>query len=281
MKELEKYSQPILGGIALYIVAFFLYWVAMKSNFLDTTNQNGRFALCGQVGDTFGAFNAFVSGLALLGLVVTLALQIHQFKKTQETTDENQAENSFFTMVDVLNGIVDSMTFTILDTINEKEIKFKGKECFSEIFRELENIAAVRKKVVNLDIPMLAEEEERVKYIVKQYEDIYTFNHEQLGHFFRYLYNIIKYIKFKFKEKDEMQSLYIGLLQAQLSNHELALLMCNALSKHGKSSTKVDQFRQWLDEHNFLENIDRSSVIDPALLKCYPKTTFKFLKQSE
>lgn len=54
----------------------------------------------------------------------------------------------------------------------------------------------------------------------------------RLGHYFRHLYQTAKYIK---QHGDDQATDYAGILRAQLSNHEQALLALNSLSEIGKN----------------------------------------------
>ena len=75
----------------------------------------------------------------------------------------------------------------------------------------------------------------------------------RLGHYFRHLYQTAKYIK---QHGGEHSTDYAGILRAQLSNHEQALLALNALSDIGKN---------WRIE---------KLVVDFALIKNIPNAFF-------
>jgi len=114
--------------------------------------------------------------------------------------------------------------------------------------------------------------------LVCTYEAMYNQHDYNLGHYFRYIFNMIKYIKESFPENIDQQNKYIGIMQAQLSNDEMGLIFYNAISKHGKNSEGTDLFRKWLDEHNFFENIDKRCIFHNSFLKFYPNTAVSGLR---
>jgi len=116
-----------------------------------------------------------------------------------------------------------------------------------------------------------------IEYVSKQYEIFFEKNHENLGHYFRYTYNIFKFIEKNNKSK-KRKNYYVGLLQAQLSNDELSLLFYNTLSKFGKYNKGKGKLFNWFETYNFLENIDDNSLMTKHHFRFYPKTNFKFVE---
>lgn len=71
------------------------------------------------------------------------------------------------------------------------------------------------------------------------------------------------------------------MLQAQLSNDELALIFYNALSSNGLNSSKKPQFKEWIEHYQFLENLNVDSLLDRRHHVLYQKSKFKFLNRDE
>ncbi|WP_454803057.1 putative phage abortive infection protein [Mucilaginibacter phyllosphaerae] len=97
----------------------------------------------------------------------------------------------------------------------------------------------------------------------------------RLGHYFRHLYQTIRYIDESKLDIDKYE--YIKILRAQLSNHEQALLFFNSLSNLGS---------EWKDKglienYDFIKNIPKD-FIDPVteinVKEIYPKVKFEFEK---
>lgn len=280
----EKLKEWLPFWILMYCLTYIGYAVYCHthnfSTFIDPVKA-------GQFGDMFGGFNAFFTGLAFIGVVVTLYLQIGQFKETKKETYYAQIENTYFNMLSNLQEIIRSCYFN--DEINKKV--YLGREYFRYAFNEFEgcyktNIIEKQKQIYQADkskglntyncvtvVPI--SDEYRLQLIIPSYESFYQLNDYNLGHYFRYVFNVIKYIKDKHASDIEAQNRLIGLLQAQLSNDELGLLFYNALSRHGINSSGSYLFREWLDEHNFFQNIDKRCLLHESVVDNYPKTKFK------
>lgn len=83
----------------------------------------------------------------------------------------------------------------------------------------------------------------RRKDLDEAYESFFFMYRDKIGHYFRVIYNILKYVndfdkndendeklKFSYKRK----KFYTNILRAQLSEHELNLLFYNSISIYGK-----------------------------------------------
>ncbi len=88
------------------------------------------------------------------------------------------------------------------------------------------------------------------KRINKRYEAFFAEHQAQVGHYFRHLYNMVKFVD----EKDflicEEKKRYTNLIRAQLSSYELALLFYNCLSEREKN------FKPLVEKYALLKNID-------------------------
>lgn len=92
----------------------------------------------------------------------------------------------------------------------------------------------------------------------KLYEDFYNNNENMIGHYYRNLYRIVKYIReYDFssstKEDEDVnnkeQKEYMGILRAQLSSYELLMLFYNICY-----SDKGEKFKFLLKSTNFFDN---------------------------
>lgn len=198
----------------------------------------------GEFGDMFGAVNSLFSGLAFAGIIYTIFLQRHELKlQREELTDtrkvlegqkeqlERQAfENTFFHMLTLHNQIVASFTYRPIDA--GKDIH--GKQCFQSMKDDLRR-TYLRKPETGGSV-----EERYKKYYLAQ-------AHDTLGHYFRNLYQILKYVK-NSPVKDK--KFYTNIVRAQLSSAELFLLFFNTLSEYGS-----DKFRPLIIEFEFLEHL--------------------------
>lgn len=131
-----------------------------------------------------------------------------------------------------------------------------------------------------------AEKQQYQGLVADAYQDFVASAKGNPGYFFRYICNTVRFVveapvfAGKADRKEQVEK-YLNLLQAQLSNEELALIFYNALSAYGKNKDGFLKFRELLDDTGFLENIDRAFLLAPNHYVFYPKTKFKFLNCNE
>lgn len=234
----------------------------------------------GQWGDFFGGMlNPILSFLAFVGLLYTILLQQKELGLSREELrltrkelansakalgDQNLSlkkqrfESAFFGMVGVLNQIIDNMDVT-KGYDHDREI-LRGRDCFSKYIEELngiyEKIQNVQKDnglyamkwEINND---LVNFENELKKTSASYSNFYKYRKSDLGHYFRVLYNIFRYIR----ESDFPDGVYSKILRAQLSNQELIILFYNCLSDIGANFKELAEFFEIFD------NLDSSQLV--------------------
>ncbi|KAF0220147.1 MAG: hypothetical protein FD174_1386 [Geobacteraceae bacterium] len=283
----KKVKEYFGSALAVYLIMFALYYFTVKKYFSGPAENMSK---CGVFGDMFGGFNALFSGLGFIAVAVTIYLQIEQHKRDKEESHRYQVENTFFNMLSTLREIVrdsyyeregsdeagDEINGPVYLKLAIKILKGKYKiELYNRQKELYEADKTLKTQYQFVDKIPLAPEAKR-DAIVKVYEDFYTKHEHNLGHYFRYLYNIFKYIITSFEGRRDIAGQYIGLIQAQMSNDELGLTFYNAISKHSKNLQQQDVFRQWLDDFDFFENIDERCIFDDAFIAFFPKTHFKY-----
>jgi hypothetical protein len=224
----------------------------------------------GTIGDMFGAVNALFSGLAFAGVVYAIFLQRkelklqreelsltrdelkaqrHEFEEQNKTLKKQRFENTFFQMLSLHNDIVNSMDMRKRDNL---EVISEGRYVFRSITKKIEDAIRDSKKA----------DSESMGFIVRVYENIYKSQQAHLGHYFRSLYRIIKFID----ESDiEDKKFYTDIVRAQLSNQELQLLFYNCLSSLG-----VKKFKPLVEKYALLNNLPPEIIYDPkSLIKRY------------
>ncbi|SFO44755.1 Putative phage abortive infection protein [Cohaesibacter marisflavi] len=220
----------------------------------------------GTFGDMFGAANSIFTGAALVALIISITLQKQEvgvaqkeLQTAQKTLSEQQSltiaqqnylaeqsvESTFFNMLSLLMDVVNNM-----DLSSQGEVTTTGKDVFHVLAlrvkgrgdkapkiakdRLLQRKAEAGKMSSSKNIPDTRISSEEI------YEEIYKSFRNDLGHYFRLLYNIIKFLKFSESNKKEM---YIDLLRAQLSDDELILIFLNGLSMRGsKMKLLIEEF---------------------------------------
>ena len=231
----------------------------------------------GEFGDMFGLANALFSGFAFLGVVVAILLQQQELRlqreelghtreelrgqkeqlKLQNSTFKNQSfENAFFQMLSLHHQIVNA-----LDVTSGKNVH-SGRDCFpffcqrlfrfarSNVYR-LKNAqgngsAHIDDEVINSHFVM-------EKLVKESYLEVYRENQADLGHYFRNLYTIIKFID---SSSMEDKKTYTNIVRAQLSTSELTMLFYNVISPNGSA-----KFKPLVEKYEILKNLPTGELL--------------------
>lgn len=239
----------------LALAVVFAVW-AGSGWWLHGDDQRGTF------GDMFGAVNALFSGLAFATLIFTvwlqreeLTLQRHELKLTRQelsgqreqmasqaaTLKLQQFESTFFQLIRVHGEIVNAMDLVRAGNVT------KGRDCFKVFVGRL-----YRK----FEVPTTSALDDERKRIRKAYEDFYQDNEAEVGHYFRHLYHIVKFVKSGNVDADGNrvhlidERRYTAFIRAQLSSYELVLLFYNCLSEYGEQN-----FRPLVEEYGLLKHL--------------------------
>lgn len=243
------------------------------------------------------AFGEFIGGF--IGIFFTLAAtfliwltyktQKQELERTSSLAElqskmlkTQQFENTYFSLLSHLSNLINSMTSDSQVLI---EPSVQGKEYLHHAYRRFKD-KIKEKGQSNIDNIKIAShtEEQRAALIksvlVKVYEeDIFPYHSFNLGHYYRFIHNIIKYVISEY-EDEKLQRKYLTFLQAQLSNDEMGLILINSLSKYSLDKSNNTKFKDWIDHYNILENIDKECTFDDSILKIYfPETDFYCLRK--
>lgn len=209
------------------------------------------------------------SGLAFAGVVGAillqrqeLSLQRKELEKTREQVEAQRAalegqertmalqrhDTTFFQLVSLHHEIVRGITVLPYEIRNKQgTIRFvragavpaSGRSAFGSIYELL--------KVYFGNMPPgELDEHERALEAYKKVSALYQ---SELGHYFRNLYHIVKYVDRSGIPEGEKKG-YTNLIRAQLSSLELVLLFYNCLSVRGR-----EKFKPLVEKYEFLENI--------------------------
>lgn len=219
-------------------------------------------ANAGVFGDSFGVLTSLFSALAFLGVVLTLAYQREEFKLQKIELEENRKEiqkqgfeNCFFQMLKLHNDILNSLTIRE-QLLNDVTIH-DGRAVIQVMMEHLQRNFQSRgyyQDTVDID---------DIRYIFDQF---YQERGYLLAHYFRFLYNIFKYIS----ESDiEDKQLYSRLARAQISNQELYIIYYNALTKRGY------KFKKYIKEFKLMDNLHPKQLFSPEHQNLIPDAGFK------
>lgn len=253
---------------------------------------------------------ALISLVGIVLLYKTYKSQQQELRATQEALRLQKTDSAFFNMLSLLQEIIKAMSDNVVKNREGYE-RIEGRAYLRKALEKLHghfehhtinmrpNPTTGRFNFFNPSVYFITGKEEDkdteiVNYehsfshkellaeVAKKYEEFYKDHQQNLGHYFRYVYNIIKYIlDTSNRLSREDQKRYLGILQSQLSNDEMGLIFYNVLSKHGRSSKGEYKFLRLLDDHGLLENMDGQSLKEEWHHWFFPQTTFKFLDEEE
>lgn len=269
---LQKWGVPIFIFVILLLIFkpfiyFFPKWFTYK--YYDIFSQNNLEKISkislkdttsiaispnttGPIGDTYGGTLGPVIAMVAAFLTFMAFWIQYQANKIQEHYIRQQRfEDTFFRLLDHYKKNLDSMD--IRDSKDASKIKAIGFDCFKVMYRELKQDLKGKtdKESINLFYDKL---QDRFK--------------QDLHHYFRFLYHILKFIK----QSDiaEVEKLkYSSITRATLSAHELIFIFYNCLHDNGKTN-----FKPLVEYFSLLKNIDDSLIINEDQRREYHDLAF-------
>jgi len=183
--------------------------------------------------------------------------QKEQLRAQNDTISRQRFENTFFQLLGLHNDMVSTMDIRTGQPPNQI---VKGRDCFAHIYRELASQFDPSWKP--------GPSQSYSDQINRVYGSVYGKYEADLSHYFRNLYNIVKFIHLSNMDDKKF---YTNLLRAQLSTHELLLLFYNCLSDKG-----AEKFKPLVEAYHLLKTMptDRSHVAIPDHLDLYSRTAF-------
>lgn len=255
--------------LLLAVLGIVAVW-AISGLVLYTLKDRGTF------GDMFGAVNALFSGLAFAALIYTvhlqrieLALQRQELTLTRrelegqklqllEQSDLMRAENfesSFFRVLGVLADIVNAMD--VYAPSGGPPIR--GRDCFNQFYRQF-------RESYNALQPQLSKDATSLEIIDQAYARFYSKNQSDVGHYFRTLYNLVKFVD---RSSVEDKRFYTNLVRAQLSSSELLLLYYNCLTEFGR-----EKFKPLVEKYALLKTVPMNLLVRPDHYEEYAPGAF-------
>lgn len=243
--------------VALSVVGFvlgFLGIIHVKMRFSAVERQKDL-ANYGQYGDAIGGvFGTYLTFSTVCLLLANFLVERRKLEELKAEQKRDQFEKTFFQMLTLHHEIVkdqrllriplrreqddDSRTDENLDQYELEDIRMleirgdiEGRRCFRSIYTDLKEFYAST---------FPAQGAERLR-ISRAYDKLYGKHQAALGHYFRHLFRIVRFID---KSDRENKVYYIKLVRAQMSDFELLLLFYNCLTSTGRRHFKglVEKF---------------------------------------
>jgi hypothetical protein len=245
----------VTGAIlALFGVAAAYFWT-FRGAVSDSQATWGLF------GDYMGGVLNPIFGLgALFALLYTIVLQVQELHETREemrkTTDaarQSTFENTFFQMIRLHHQIVEGTQENIThwqgsgDFIDPEAVStYVGREVFKRLAARWEDKLDFKKRYLPNVLNRAEIENERTG-LDGQWALFLRDQYGTLGHYFRNLYTIIKYVHESKLEIDKKH--YVNIVRAQLSIQEFFLLFYNCVMQRNAP------FKHLIEEYEFFEHV--------------------------
>ncbi|WP_165564398.1 putative phage abortive infection protein [Shewanella chilikensis] len=250
---MKFYQKPwfIFGLIA---AIFLIYGLALENGWWILKGKDD--GQLGTFGDSWGMLTSLFSALAFGGLMITIWQQQEELGLTRKEMKDQQFENMLFKMLEVHANIVADLDLRSKRANNQQTTT--GRDCFTAFLRRLTgNYNYYQKKD-----PSKSDQE----LVEVAYRYFWRKNRNNLGHYFRYVYNIFKYID---NSDREDKKTYTNIVRAQLSDHEVALLYYNCLSEFGS-----EKFKPMAVEYELFDNMPKDLLIRVQHEDLYPQKAF-------
>lgn len=192
----------------------------------------------GQMGDYFGGFlNPLLSFAAFAGVIFSIILQRDDIKRQEKASNMQRFESISFQMFQIYGNIVSATAF---------KDDASGRDAFRFMYEVLSRRAGIQYRS-NKSVISVAQE---------CYQRSYTEHRQSLGHYFRYLYNLIRFIDDHRDIPDKEKLALMKILRSMITDYELLLIYFNAASPQGEN------FKYYIKKYSILNNMDVSLLPD-------------------
>jgi hypothetical protein len=205
----------------------------------------------GEWGDFFGGvLNPILTFLTFMGLLITIILQQTELKQSRkefqgqkESLENQEFDNKFFQMLNLLNNISDRLVLKINSASHSGKDVFKYlKQIINDKIFQSYNGDLINNRTL---------EKDKFKYFQNEFDDLNNKYDTTFKYYFINLYQILKYIDtYSINEREAKE--YTNMLRAQLTKNELILLAYNAI---GVQSFTTNQYQLLVEKYAFFEHL--------------------------
>ena len=235
-----------------------------------TLSQLGNLGsyLQGTVASLWALAGVFLLVLAFLGSQQQLALQREQLvgqdrqlNDQLNTMKRHNFESSFFQLLSFHNEITAQLSCSAppVNTLPSNST-VKGKDCFGVWYGEIANTYEQSK--------LTREQKSHVEFAQQHCEIFYDKNQAFLGHYFRTLYHVFKFINGADLKPEEKKQ-YASLVRAQLSTCELLLLFYSCFSPYG------GKFKPLIEEFGLFKHLDKYLLMSTSHAEFFAPSAYR------
>lgn len=239
----KKLPRHLSLGFLIVVCWAALLWFLSTELFATLVSNLSKenLAVSALLGDSFGTFSSLMAAFAALGAILALTEQRAAVRRQMFLGTLTVLLTRFQQTIDGTEYIVVGSEPSGQGLIQEKiEATQRGQGAFFEISQEL-------RLYIEENILEGMGFEEVSGLIALLYPDFYRSYKDELGHFFRQFYHIIKYID---EEGGEECDRFMKIVRASLTNAQLLLLAYNCISGEGRI-----KFAKYIREYSLLHNL--------------------------
>ena len=176
------------------------------------------------------------------------ALQTQNAVLTKQTF-----EATYFQLVALFNGVARDMQITLTpfqDPQNEGGT-FENRQCIQKLLEILNGTFLNKVARGDQNVPLS-------EAIDVEYSRFYEVYGHVVGHYFRTIYNVIKFVDLSLLPEQE-KKFYTNLVRAQISKPELGPLFYNCVSHYGN-----ERFLPLVLKYRLLKHLEDGVLLDPS-----------------
>jgi hypothetical protein len=170
-----------------------------------------------------------------------------------KTLRQQRFENTFFQLLRNHQEIVNA-----IDLRKATNMTLQGRDCFRHFNDKF-----------NESVGNTLGDIKGIAHTIKGYMKFYDVNQANLGHYFRHMYRILKFIDESEEISDTEKYKYSNFLRALLSSYELVLIFYNGLGDYGK-----EKFKPLIEKYSILKNLDWKLLKNQKDVEEYQKLAF-------
>lgn len=266
-KEFSKIEKWVIAILALAVIASIVIYVVSFYS-MDFASCPADFGIFGDyAGGVVGTLTGLIS---VVFLYRTYRIQI-EISRTQETQQQSsQFENTFFMLLSQQRSILHQIEGELIDSYGVKR-NYEGYAYISKLRQNLE----IRLSDLMYEELLISRENKNILKVKVHslYHDLFQSHASQLGHYFRHLYHIVKFVD---GSSEPNKKKYVDIVQSQMNTDELYLTAINGVSNYGRK-----RMLPLLDKYSFLENlIIDDSAVSQLIAIFYPNTKKKTLNNN-
>ena len=249
----------VLASILIYIATFYN---------LSFTNCPSDFGIFGDyIG---GVVGTLVGLIGIVFLYRTYRIQVDISNHQEAKQDRQQFETAFFSLLSQQRNILQNLEGEFQVKKGLPLEKVIGYQFLSRLRLDL----SLRLLDLNYEPKLLNTSNTSNTNLLKIqvnciYQELFQGYADQLGHYFRHLYHLLKFV-----DESELfdKKKYMDLIQSQMSSDELYLTAINGISNYGRK-----RMLPLLNNYSFLENliIDDDPIVADLIRIFYPNTKKK------